>query len=45
MGEYWHLALVGFKMHSQARVFLQPTRANFQQYQFNNPIVFNQTMF
>ena len=33
------LALVGFKMHSQARAFLQPTRANIHQYQFNNPIV------
>ena len=26
-------------MHSQARAFLQPTRANIHQYQFNNPIV------
>ena len=36
---WWILALVGFKMHSQARAFLQPTRANIHQYQFNNPIV------
>ena len=26
-------------MHSQARAFLQPTRANIHQYQFNNPII------
>ena len=26
-------------MHSQGRAFLQPTRANIHQYQFNNPIV------
>ena len=26
-------------MHSQARAFLQPTRANIHQYQFNNPIL------
>ena len=37
---WWILALVGFKMHSQARAFLQPTRANIHQYQFNNPIVY-----
>ena len=30
----------GFKMHSQARAFFQPTRANIHQYQFNNPILF-----
>ena len=29
---WWLLALVGFKMHSQARAFLQPTRANIHQY-------------
>ena len=29
-----------FKMHSQARAFLQPTRANIHQYQFNNPIIY-----
>ena len=28
-------------MHSQARAFLQPTRANIHQYQFNNPILFD----
>ena len=28
-------------MHSQARAFLQPTRANIHQYQFNNPITLN----
>ena len=27
------------KMHSKARAFLQPTRANIHQYQFNNPII------
>ena len=27
-------------MHSQARAFSQPTRANIHQYQFNNPIIF-----
>ena len=38
---YWCiLALVGFKMHSQARAFLQPTPANIHQYQFNNPILY-----
>ena len=26
-------------MHSQARAFSQPTRANIHQYQFNNPII------
>ena len=26
-------------MHSQARAFLQPTRANIHQIQFNNPII------
>ena len=26
-------------MHSQARAFLQPTRANIHQYQFNKPII------
>ena len=26
-------------MHSQARAFLQPTRANIHKYQFNNPIL------
>ena len=31
------MALVDFKIHSQARAFLQPTRANIHQYQFNNP--------
>ena len=36
------LALVGFKMHSQARAFSQPTRANIHQYQFNNPIISNE---
>ena len=35
---WWILALVGFKMHSQARAFSQPPRANIHQYQFNNPI-------
>ena len=38
---WWKLALVGFKMHSQARAFLQPTGANIHQYQFNNPIVYS----
>ena len=38
---WWILALVGFKMHSQARAFLQPTRANIHQYQFNNPIIYH----
>ena len=33
------LALVGFKMHSQARAFLQPTRANIHRYQFNSPVI------
>ena len=28
-------------MHSQARVFLQPTRVNIHQYQFNNTIIYN----
>ena len=37
---WWILALVGFKTHSQARAFSQPTRANIHQYQFNNPIIF-----
>ena len=31
-------------MHSQARAFLQPTRANIHQYQFNNPILYTQGM-
>ena len=35
---WWILALVGFKMHWQARAFSQPTRANIHQYQFKNPI-------
>ena len=26
-------------MHSQARAFVQPTRANIHQYQFNNPVL------
>ena len=33
------LALVGFKMHSAACVFLQSTRDNIHQYQFNKPII------
>ena len=37
IGENWHS---GFKMHSQVRAFLQPTRANVAKYQFNDPIIF-----
>ena len=37
---YWRiLALVGFKMHSQACAFLKPTRSNIHQYQFSNSFV------
>ena len=36
---WWILALVGFKMHLQACAFLQPTRANIDQYQFNNSFI------
>ena len=35
------MALICFKMHSLARAFLQPTRANIHQYQYNNPIILN----
>ena len=33
IGECW------LKMHSQARAFLQPTRANIHQCHLNNPIL------
>ena len=32
---------IGFKMHLQARAFLQPTRANIHKNQFNDPIVYS----
>ena len=36
--------MVFFKLHSQAREFLQPTRANIHQYQFNNSIIHMQLL-
>ena len=41
---WWILALVGFKMHSQARAFLQSTHAKIHQYQLNNPVIFIRLM-